>query len=246
MAWFKRGEAPPPPANPTKGGSPASEDVSSLIGSCCREQLTGVLVCTSLASFANCRFLRMTTQGILVELESAADAGWFPPLSMAIASFNIESRAVAFLAPVLESLSGEGGASGMIWLGVPDSVARAEGRLVFRVPLSPHTSLEAIAVFPDGRQVKVRPRNISFSGILVQFPPDVGSLPLGTNLEILLRLGKESVQIEAVVRRQNGPQEYGLFFPATVRRGGLNAPPALRQIVKELEGYWLRVRDVPT
>lgn len=246
MAWFKRGEGSAPPSKPSPGGSPASADVSALIGSCCREQQTGVLVCTALASFANCRFLRMTTQGILVELETAADAGWFPPLSMAIASFNIESRAVAFLAPVLESLPGEGGASAMIWLGVPDSVARAEGRLVFRVPLSPHTALEAIAVFPDGRQMKVRPRNISFSGILALFPPEAGDLPLGTALEILLRLGKEAVQIEAVVRRQNGPHEFGLFFPSTIRRGGLHAPPALRQIVKELEGYWLRVRDVPT
>jgi hypothetical protein len=116
-----------------------------------------------------------------------------------------------------------------------------ELRLGFRVPLSISSRLSASIAFGD-KTCSVKPLNLSLSGILVEFSKgEVYQMPIDTQVKIRLQLQDTTIVINGVVSRRSGNQ-YGIFFPDSVRDNELDPPDSLQAICTKLEKQWLRGR----
>ena len=114
-----------------------------------------------------------------------------------------------------------------------------ELRMGFRVPLSISSSLSASITF-GGKTCSVRPLNLSLSGILVEFSEDeVFEMPIDTQIKIRIQLQETTTVLNGVVSRRSGNQ-YGIFFPDSVRGKELDPPDSLQAICTNLEKQWLR------
>jgi hypothetical protein len=84
--------------------------------------------------------------------------------------------------------------------------------------------------------------NLSLSGILVEFSKgEVYEMPIDTQIKIRLQLQDTTIVINGVVSRRSGNQ-YGIFFPDSVRDNELDPPDSLQAICTKLEKQWLRGR----
>jgi len=116
-----------------------------------------------------------------------------------------------------------------------------ELRMGFRVPLSISRGLSTSLTF-GGKTCSVRPLNLSLSGILVEFSEDeVFEMPIDTQIKIRIQLQETTTVLNGVVMRRSGNQ-YGIFFPDSVRGEELDPPDSLQAICTKLEKQWLRER----
>ena len=113
----------------------------------------------------------------------------------------------------------------------------ANRREAFRVPVIDDSGLEIS--LNAGDQCQVKPTNISMTGVFVDLQNDsLINIKLGDEFQVKLALNKLSIDLDAVVRRQDG-DGFGLFFPMSMKGGHVNPPPVLRQIVMELQRRWM-------
>ena len=116
-----------------------------------------------------------------------------------------------------------------------------ELRMGFRVPLSVSRGITASIIF-GGKTCSVRPLNLSLSGILVEFSEgEVYEMPIDTHIKIRIQLQQITTVLNGVVSRRSGNQ-YGIFFPDSVRGKELDPPDSLQAICTTLEKQWLRER----
>ena len=116
-----------------------------------------------------------------------------------------------------------------------------ELRMGFRVPLSVSRGLSVSITF-GGKTRSVRPLNLSLSGILVEFSEgEVYEMPIDTHIKIRVQLKETTTVLNGVVSRRSGNQ-YGIFFPDSVRGKELDPPDSLQAICTKLEKQWLRER----
>ncbi len=116
-----------------------------------------------------------------------------------------------------------------------------ELRLGFRVPLSISSGLSASITFED-KTCSARPLNLSLSGIFVELSESqVYEMPIDSKIKIRLQLQDTTAVINGVVSRRSGNQ-YGIFFPDSVRGNQLDPPDSLQAICTKLEKQWLRER----
>jgi hypothetical protein len=114
-------------------------------------------------------------------------------------------------------------------------------RMGFRVPLSISSGLSASITFED-KTCSVKPLNLSLSGIFVELSKsEVYEMPIDSKIKIRLQLQDTTTVINGVVSRRSGNQ-YGIFFPDSVRNNELDPPDLLQAICTKLEKHWLRVR----
>jgi hypothetical protein len=86
------------------------------------------------------------------------------------------------------------------------------------------------------------PIDISFTGILLEFSPETDpDFSISEEVDLELYLRGNTVCLRAEVRRRNG-HRYGLFFPETVNKHGVQVPESMRNIVEELERARLKER----
>jgi hypothetical protein len=116
-----------------------------------------------------------------------------------------------------------------------------ELRMGFRVPLSMSRGISASLIF-GSKTCPVRPLNLSLSGILVEFSEgEVYEMPIDTRIKIRIQLQETTTVLNGVVSRRSGNQ-YGIFFPDSVRGKELDPPDSLQAICTKLEKQWLRER----
>ncbi len=249
MAWFKRDDAST--ANAAAAAAPVAEapetaapDALAVLADCCRTHTRAVVACFDVGTIAPARFAGLTERDVLLEMTVPADDGDLPPLSLATVSFSHQRRVRVFLATIADIAPGSPTTPAVLRLRIPGEIAGADPRQIYRVPILRESALPAWVATGDGRMLAVRAVNISVAGILVE-------MPAGQELEIGERLAlrlvdperRTHMEIEAIVRRRDG-RKYGLFFPAVLKDGEIEPPPALRGLVSDLESEWLR-RRVP-
>ena len=113
-----------------------------------------------------------------------------------------------------------------------------EQRVGFRLPLSPSIGLKA-SVSYNGMTCPVRVRDISLSGILVELPPSVHELALGTSIEVPIRLGTRKATLSGIALRSSDDQ-YGISFADSGMDGEPKLPDSFLVILKQVESGWLR------
>ena len=113
-------------------------------------------------------------------------------------------------------------------------------RNAFRVPLTTSSDLSVMLGYRD-KSCSVKPLNISFTGILIEFGGDVYDLAIGAEVILTLKSGDKTEKISGKIMRRDGNQ-YGIFFPTTVVDNEVTPPDDLRSIVLKLEKDWLRKR----
>ena len=113
-------------------------------------------------------------------------------------------------------------------------------RNAFRVPLTTSSDLSVMLGYKD-KSCSVKPLNISFTGILIEFGGDVYDLAIGAEVILTLKSGDNTEKISGKIMRRDGNQ-YGIFFPTTVVDNEVTPPDYLRSIVLNLEKDWLRKR----
>jgi len=111
----------------------------------------------------------------------------------------------------------------------------------FRVPRSSSSVLSASITFGD-KTCSVRPLNLSLTGIWAEFSEgEVYEMPIDTQIKIRLQLQDTTIVLNGVVIRRSGNQ-YGIFFPDSVRGNMLDPPDSFQAIFTKLESQWLRER----
>lgn len=114
-------------------------------------------------------------------------------------------------------------------------------RSAFRVPMWPASGLSA-TLHKGKRAYAVRPRDISLTGMSFEFTSaDAPELPSDATVEITLAFEGDTLTLPAVVRRREA-NEYGVFFPQSIRNEELDPPWLLVGIVMELQRRFVASR----
>jgi hypothetical protein len=120
--------------------------------------------------------------------------------------------------------------------------AQSNQRRSFRVPVLAGSGLRVTITSADRRRRNGEALDISFTGLLLELTDsDDPNWPIGTPLQVELRLKNDVIHIKALVHRRP-KRNYGLLFPDVVSNGNINPPEALRHIAAALERYWLQHR----
>lgn len=154
-------------------------------------------------------------------------------------SFVWEIEVVFFLAPV-QSFCGDTIPETLV-VQAPNQIA-SENRSAFRVPIFQDSS-PRVLIEQNGHKIGTpRAIDISFTGILVEFPSDdVAEIEIDSKVQLELVLDDLEIDIEGVIRRRDG-QRYGILFPETIKGSHVAPPDALNTLVHRLERIWLQRR----
>ena len=121
----------------------------------------------------------------------------------------------------------------------PDAPNRREA---FRVPVCEESGMKSM-IITKGKQLKVRPTNISMTGVFIEVPKETADeFQVDDQVEVAMALEKWQVTLDAIVRRKQD-HGYGLFFPATIKEEHVEPPPILRRIVMDLQRRWMLHRN---
>ena len=138
-------------------------------------------------------------------------------------SFSLESSAISDLIEYFRSFQ-------------VDDIQR---RNAFRISLTASSDLSVMLEYKD-KSCSVKPLNISFTGILIEFDgDDVYDIAIGDTVYLTLKSGDKATKISGKIVRRDGNQ-YGIFFPDTVVDSEVEPPENLRSIVLKLEREWIR------
>lgn len=110
-------------------------------------------------------------------------------------------------------------------------------RQLFRVPLWPDCGLSVQIEIGD-RCFPAAPRNISLTGLQIELAePSAVSLALDDRLKVILELDGATQTRIGVVRRRTD-RGYGLLFVESLETEDILPPPALADLVMQLQRRW--------
>lgn len=127
---------------------------------------------------------------------------------------------------------------------LPEEIALANGRMLFRVDTSNIVDLQCMVGLRGshgGTLVAARVLDISDSGARLRIDGAGPELKLAEKVAITFSFHERRVVIDGVVRRREG-SIYGLYFPMVIRSPELESPAELRGLVLALEREWLNRR----
>lgn len=187
--------------------------------------------------------LREVLDGVARFEVTSGDLGPLLLFTTCVVTLHVDQSSRVFFSSLLRTDARGGVLS--LWLQVPRSIAGADGRFTFRVPVLPASGLSASILLGEELRMGVVVHDLSLAGIRIELP---GSCPftLSPQTAVVLRLvrGPLSVDVRATVRRVDG-RAYGLIFGELLdERGDLDAPEELIGIVRGLESVWRRERGV--
>jgi len=114
-------------------------------------------------------------------------------------------------------------------------------RKAFRIPVFPSSGLSARLRISQ-KTWSVTPKNISLTGIFVEFPyGDTPGLEKDSDVELTIQLESKALTLRGIVRRREA-NGYGILFPECLRDGEVYPPDSLRQMVMELQKRWIKNR----
>ena len=219
----------------------SSNSTRQLLGKASLHKAPAIVACCNQGSTCQAHFVAAMPDAVVLELIHDVDCPFLPPATLCSVSFGLDAKAHVFLAQILEHTPADKARRQpeRLRLQMPEQIASAEGRLMFRAPIPPDCPLEAAALVGSA-VLPVRAINVSLSGAFVEGPATL-DVPVGGTFKLRLKLGDDAIDLDAEVRRRQGTA-YGLFFPETMHRAGPEAPDALRAIYRDLEARWLRAR----
>lgn len=107
-------------------------------------------------------------------------------------------------------------------------------RQSFRVPLSVTSGLR-VTLHKGGKSLKVEPKNISLTGLLVGFQSEETlDLKIGSQVRVSLEFEGKSLEYTSVVCRQL-EDSCGLFFPESLTGEEIEPPAPYLNLVMELQ-----------
>lgn len=221
------------------GGS----DVIARLQRCCEEGTPAVMLSLTRSTVSKARFSSLTGMGesLLFDLAEGSPAD-FEPLSLCCVSYVQGGRGWLFVASVREFWHGKTDDQVRLVLRTPECITATEARQSLRIPIEQGAGLAVDIQDTEGQRIVARPMDVSLGGMLISFPQNATpDLAVGTPLTVAMRLGGDSVTIDAVVQRRDGPS-YGLRFPAFFPHDSTHLPETYRNIVRALEKRWLRSR----
>lgn len=235
-------------------GPPVSPGTGVALCECCSYRTSAVVLDRDSGERLEARFGALGDDEVRLDLGAHADPVRIRPLSVCLVSFTYRSRSAAFLTRVRridEPCGADGDGDRQLVVEIPTQIACEELRSAARVPTPRGCGLTARLV-ADGRDLGAAdPMDLSASGIRLDLEGESGGIdcaPAGLEfagpLEVELRLGDAHARLRAELRRREGSR-VALLFPDTLRGGRLAPPPALAQIVRELEERALRLRGAP-
>lgn len=128
-------------------------------------------------------------------------------------------------------------------VAVPQRLVITNLRKSFRVPVVSDSGLRVVLQRAGLPLSNVTPKNITETGIEVEFPTDceVPLLPVGIVVDVELHFRQEQLRLAATVRHQEGPL-YGLLFVPEIRAEIHHQTHRLHGIVLSLQQLWLKSR----
>ena len=111
----------------------------------------------------------------------------------------------------------------------------------FRVQLWDDAGVKGF-VRHGGERIPVTPKNLSMTGVMVEYNPDcILNVKHGETIEVGLLYEDTKIIQPAEVRRIE-PQGYGLFFKNSVKNEQINPPDEYKELIMDLQRRWLQMR----
>ncbi len=212
-------------------------DIRSVIELCCEANARALVLSFEDEAVCRARFLSVDGSVLRLSMEGDLPPRLRPPTHCAV-SLRLRQRHRVFVATVLGVRPGEmsGGALELL-LKAPSEMASGDPRLAIRVPVMASDPLR-VDLRVDGAPVEeARALNLSLIGMLLETSQSDLALSQSSKLEVTLVRGSATVRLKAELRRRHEGR-LALFFPEVLEGGALAPPPALRQIVQDLELAW--------
>ena len=119
------------------------------------------------------------------------------------------------------------------------TINESNQRKSFRIPVLPSSGLSARLRISQ-KTWSVTPKNISLTGIFVEFPHgDTPGLEKDSDVDLTIQLNSKAVTLRGVVRRRKA-NGYGILFPECLRDKEVCPPESFRNMVMELQRRWLQ------
>ena len=224
-----------------RSGSEGEIDARVALRECCLYHAPAIILNVEAAAVCyHARLASLSSESI--SLEVAGETRALSKGTRCCVSFVHRGDSHAFFSNVVEYQQNPPPQLSHLVLEIPSQIVGIEARMAFRVPVEWKSKLSVRMTPKSGRAATPRAIDLSLAGILIEFTEQNDpNLPIGTETEIELRSGTDSVRLKAEVRRRVGRQ-YGLFFPEVVTRQGMVPPEPLKKIVTTLERHWLKGR----
>jgi len=211
-----------------------------LLRDCCSCGAPAIILSPEMGAVCHARFTAVSPESVTLDLSEGTNL--LPEGTRCCISFSHGGSSCAYFATVLEYQHVPPPEPSHLILEITAKVIGTEARTAYRVPIGKKPAPCARLSTQDGQILLPIPIDISLTGILVEFAtaedPD---LTPSEEVDLELHLGDDTVHLRAEVRRRDG-HRYGLFFPETVTKCGVQAPQSLRNIVENLERAWLQKR----
>jgi PilZ domain len=222
------------------------QDATNILSSCCSYQAPAIILSLEeVQVYYHARLSSISDDSVTLRLVHALAK---PPAVGAACrvSFNYRNDSRAFFAGVLEYRPKPSPEDSELVLKLRSGILGLEARMAYRVRIASGSHLAVCLVAEDGRAWNPRARDISLAGIFVDFGDQAvcPELPVGTEVDLEIRLPPDVVDLKGEVRRQAG-WGYGILFSSLVTERGLLRLPALNRIVSALERQWLQERIRP-
>jgi hypothetical protein len=218
------------------------EEVAEIIQSCCATSLPATIMSPDMGIIVQGRFSGTSDETVTFEVFERLKSK-LKPFSTAVITYFRDGRSCVFITVVYDYRQKSIGAPELV-VKLPKQIARTETRQALRVPLVANSGLR-VRINRGRTTYHPRPVDISLGGMSLEFDKGVDpNIPLGTAIEVELRLDGEVVKLAAEVRRRVDEQ-YGLYFPSNT--GSVeddeegHAPPEYRNIVHSLFRKWMLV-----
>lgn len=204
--------------NTTRGdaSAPSREDqalqslVVPLLQVACNSDTPVAVMAAHMSLSCSGRLRSVSTAGVVVEIPNPPDGVLLG--STAAVTFPSNDGTKGFVSPITTVETGPAGET-LATLALPDRLRAGTRRSAVRVPVPPGT-LTALLVQGDGVRGKVRPVDISLSGILIEMDAlRAQRLEVGAAVSLRVALGSFELLLSCEVRRKDG-RRLGLLFVA--------------------------------
>jgi len=208
--------------------APASRELEMLQSACETEPPVSMMAAHMTLSSPG-RLVAADQDGVTVDLPNPPD-GFMRAGAMAAVRFPLGGNSAGFTSNVLAVTPLESGAA-RLTLSIPAEIRTDDQRAAVRIPVLPKTL--AAAMFKGERPLPVTPIDIGLLGMCIEDQHgSFGDLEVGHRRMLALKLGADSVLVEAEIRRCDGPRS-GMAFILRNER-----PAKLVKIVSKLQYLW--------
>jgi len=127
---------------------------------------------------------------------------------------------------------------------IDSAVMRAQARQAYRVPVEVSAGLEAVIRTEDDSRYGMIVHNISLGGLAGEvISAQHAELSIKDRIQVALRCGGLHILVDGEIRRKEG-DIFGVLFRDSWRRGELEPPSEIREIVRIAETAWIRAKGV--